>query len=496
MFSRILSNTPIWVWGLLLALLALGFSQTRARLVGLPRILILPLVMTGMAVSGVVSSFGVASWVLLIWSAAASLAAGWVLRRPMPPLTRYDSATGLYCLPGSWLPMALILGIFIVKYAVGVSLAMQPALASNTGFCATIGIMYGLFSGVFIARAGRLWLLAKSPSRVSVAAVAPTARSPLQYFLRIVLGVSVAFIGVVAGLIVFGASSPPPPLPAVAGAVMNADYRRLPLLMYFTARDGQALAYRAYAAGNGERVAVLIHGSSADSRAMQAVGMALANSGVTAYALDMRGHGASGRRGDIDYIGQLDDDLADFVSRLRSAHPQAQLSLIGHSSGGGFALRTAGGPNGALFDRYVLLAPFLHSAAPTTRPNAGGWVQPFIPRMIGLGILDGLGLPWFQHLPVLAFALPPEAASKTTATYSYRLQLSFRPHQDYLADVRRIARPTRLLVGANDELFIADQYAPLLEPVQPRLTVKQLPEISHIDIVVKPAALVAIVAEL
>jgi non-heme chloroperoxidase len=145
---------------------------------------------------------------------------------------------------------------------------------------------------------------------------------------------------------------------------------------------------------------------------------------------------------------------------------------------------------------YVLLAPFLHSAASTTRPNAGGWVKPFIPRMIGLGILDGLGLPWFQHLPVLAFALPPEAASKITATYSYRLQLSFRPHQDYLADVRRIAKPTRLLVGANDELFIADQYAPLLEPIQPRLTVKQLPEISHIDIVVKPAALAAIVAEL
>jgi non-heme chloroperoxidase len=33
--------------------------------------------------------------------------------------------------------------------------------------------------------------------------------------------------------------------------------------------------------------------------------------GVTVYAPDLRGHGSSGRRGDIDYIGQLDDDLVD-----------------------------------------------------------------------------------------------------------------------------------------------------------------------------------------
>ncbi len=496
MFSRIISNTPIWVWGLLLALLALGFSQTRARLAGLHRLLILPLAMTGIALSGMLSGFGAAPLMLLIWIAAASIGTWRVIRRPLPPLTRYDASTGLYYLPGSWLPMVLILGIFTVKYAVGVALAMQPALAVNAAFTAATGILYGLFSGVFIGRAMRLYLLGKSPERVSVAAVALTATSPMKHLFRLVLGALLAFFSVVAALIAFGASSPPQPLAAVAGAVTKTDYRGLPALQHFTARDGQALAYRAYAAGNSERVAVLIHGSSADSHAMHAVGLALATSGITAYALDMRGHGASGRRGDIDYVGQLDDDLADFVHSLRSEHPKAQLSLIGHSSGGGFALRIAGGANRELFDRYVLLAPFLHPEAPTTRPNAGGWVQPFIPRMIGIGILDSIGLPWFQHLPVLAFALPPEAAHKTTSTYSYRLQLSFRPHQDYLSDVRGIVKPTQLLIGANDELFIADQYAPLLEPLQPRLTVKRLPDISHIGIVVQPAALAAIVAAL
>ena len=94
-------------------------------------------------------------------------------------------------------------------------------------------------------------------------------------------------------------------------------------------------------------------------------------SGVTAVAVDIRGHGASGTRGDIAYPGQLDDDLADLVAELRKADPAARFSLIGHSAGGGFALRIAGEPLGGAFDRFVLLSPYLGYAAPTNRPAQG-----------------------------------------------------------------------------------------------------------------------------
>jgi alpha-beta hydrolase superfamily lysophospholipase len=274
-------------------------------------------------------------------------------------------------------------------------------------------------------------------------------------------------------------------------------YQGLPDLSYFAARDGTQLAYRVYAgSASGRRVAVLVHGSSGDSHAMHGVAQALVAQGITAYALDMRGHGASGRRGDLDYVGQLDDDLADLMALLRARHADAQVSLIGHSSGGGFALRTAGGRNRDLFDRYVLLAPMLHQDAPTTRPNAGGWVRVAPLRIMGLEWLDRLGLHWFEHLPVLVFALPPEAAATHTTSYSYRLQLSFRPHPDYLADVRGITRPVRVLVGSRDELFVAEQYAPLLEPLQSLLQVRVLPGVTHLGMVIDPAALSAVVAAL
>lgn len=495
MLVRILANTPIWVWGLLAALLALGASQLFTRSASLMRVMILPAAMTGLSLYGTLSVFGAAPAGLLAWCAAAGMAVPLVLRRPLPARTRYDAATRRFTLPGSGLPLLLILGIFLTKYVVGVMLAMRPALAGDAGFAPAVAALYGAFSGVFIGRALRLWRLAKQPQRVRVRS--DDDKIPLPRLLGgLAAGVLALAVLMLAGLIAFGAADPPPPLAAVSRAFRAADYAGLPPLEHYAARDGAPLAFRAYRAGAGNRVAVLIHGSSGDSHAMHAVGRALAASGITAYALDMRGHGASGRRGDIDYTGQLDDDLADFAAVLRGIHPGARLTLIGHSSGGGFALRTAGGGNRELFDAYLLLAPLLHESAPTTRLDAGGWVKVFVPRIIGLGILDRLGLPWFQHLPVLAFALPPEAAAKTTATYSYRLQLNFRPHEDYLADVRGISRPTRLLVGAQDELFVAERYAPLLEPLQPQLRVKVLSGITHIGIVMDAAALQAVVAEL
>ncbi len=301
------------------------------------------------------------------------------------------------------------------------------------------------------------------------------------------------FATVVAGLVAFGDGTPPPPLAEINEAFAGADWSGLPALQDYPARDGTRIAYRAYPAAN-DRVAVLVHGSSGSGRGMHAVGLALARQGVTAYALDMRGHGASGRRGDIDYVGQLEDDVADFLAVLRKRHPGARFTLIGHSSGGGFALRYAGGRYGESFDRYVMLAPFIHQDAPTARPGTGGWAKPFLARMIGLTILDGMGIKRFHDLPVLAFAVPPGAPERTV-TYSFRLQLDFRPREDWQADVRALRRPARVIVGDRDSLFVATAYAGALEPLSSQVKVRLLPGIDHVGMVLHADALQAIVAE-
>ena len=105
--------------------------------------------------------------------------------------------------------------------------------------------------------------------------------------------------------------------------------------------------------------------------------------GVETFAVDIRGHGASGTRGDIGYVGQLEDDLADFVAVVRKTAPTAPLTLVGHSSGGGFALRVAGSPIQHLFERTVLLAPYLATMLPPPG-RFGGWAKADIPRILGL----------------------------------------------------------------------------------------------------------------
>src|SRR5439155_15157054 len=56
MLLQIVQHTPVWVWGLLAGLVALGVSQARDREVSLARITILPLVMLALSFSGVVSA--------------------------------------------------------------------------------------------------------------------------------------------------------------------------------------------------------------------------------------------------------------------------------------------------------------------------------------------------------------------------------------------------------------------------------------------------------
>lgn len=164
MMAQILVNTPLWVWGLLATLLVLGFSQTRSRTVGLARVMFLPLGMSALSLYSTISTFGASSVVLGSWLATALLLVLLVIQLPPPTSARYDSNTRAFQLAGSWLPMALIMGIFLTKYTVGVSLAMRPELKSQANFSLTVVMLYGVFSGIFAGCAIRLIRLALRPA--------------------------------------------------------------------------------------------------------------------------------------------------------------------------------------------------------------------------------------------------------------------------------------------------------------------------------------------
>jgi len=312
----------------------------------------------------------------------------------------------------------------------------------------------------------------------------------LKLLLVLVLGVFIVGAISPVAIIALDAPSAPPAMASMAAQAETAgpDY---PAPRQFRARDGTSLQYYAYPA-DARMTAVLVHGSAGPGTSMHALAEALHDAGIAAYVLDIRGHGGSGRRGDIDYVGQLDDDLADFVAQLGPLRSGETRTLIGFSAGAGFALRFAGGPHGGLFDRYVFLAPIL-PGAPTLRPNAGGWTNIAIPRLVTIATLGRFGIHWFDGLPVISYAIAPDRAQAMTGSYSFRLMANFgagQQHRTYLANIRR---PAIVLVGDADEQVVAEQYAPLFAQVGVNIPVTVLPGLMHTDMIHRPEAFEAVI---
>jgi alpha-beta hydrolase superfamily lysophospholipase len=288
-----------------------------------------------------------------------------------------------------------------------------------------------------------------------------------------------------------------PELKSISAARGTVDLTSLPAIERFQARDGTWLGFRHYttSAPATGRAAIVVHGSSGSSGGtIHALSQALAARGVETFAIDIRGHGASGTRGDIGYVGQLEDDLADFVTVLRKTVPSAPLTLIGHSSGGAFALRVAGSPIQQLFERTVMLAPYLGYDAPSTRPSSGGWASADIPRIIGLLALRRLGITCCEALPVLALAVPSNSEKALVSTYTDRLMRNFAVRGDFRRDLAAATRPLTIICGADDELMLADKYAEAVRGAKVAVDVRLLDGINHMGIVAAPKA-VSLIAE-
>ena len=298
---------------------------------------------------------------------------------------------------------------------------------------------------------------------------------------------------VLVAAVVFGGPKPLPPLASINDPFRSVNFSDLPPLSRYTARDGTSLAYRAYAPAArapGLGSIVLVHGSSASSASLHVLAKVLAAAGYQTSALDLRGHGAAGTRGQIDYVGQLEDDVVDFMHRVSPAQP---VTLAGFSSGGGFAVRFAGSGHQRLFQSYLFLAPFLSQDAPTARPDNGGWTSVGVPRLLALGVLNRFGLHHWNRLPVLRFALSDEARATLTPEYSYDLALNFRPHADYLGDLRDMHLPCRVVVGADDEVFRADRFAEVFRSAGKNVPVTVVPGMDHTHLTLSPVALSAVV---
>ena len=137
-----------------------GVVQSRTRQVGLGRVTILPVVLIGLSLSGIWSTFGrneYAGFAVAAWLAAVSAAVLANRFAKWPRNVVYTAATRTFLVEGSWLPLAVMMIIFFTRYAVTVTLAINPGLSSSPWLATGVSFAYGLMSGAFLARALRIF---------------------------------------------------------------------------------------------------------------------------------------------------------------------------------------------------------------------------------------------------------------------------------------------------------------------------------------------------
>lgn len=296
-----------------------------------------------------------------------------------------------------------------------------------------------------------------------------------------------------AGLIaaIVSIAQPFPPIPPETDVFGFAGEREKspaepPPLEQYRARDGEALAYRFYDAAS-ERILIFVHGSSYHGGGYHELAKHVSAAGAAKVVLpNMRGHYFSGhRRGDVEYVGQYEDDIVDLIRELRKQGHKGAIILGGHSSGGGFVLRFAGGkgPQQEAIASYIAMAPIIPRTAAVRGGNAGGWNVIHLPRILGLVALNIIGVHGFDGLPIIAFNKPAGAWDGTeTLAYSWRLNVSYHPRGDYASDMKSMPSNALVLVGDKDEAVDSTALLDLLKANGYRGSAEVLAQTTHFGV--------------
>jgi hypothetical protein len=157
----VVSHTPIWVWVLYGLLLFLGVQRMRDSSVSLVRVLILPLVVTGLAIWSLVAA-GLSALPVMVLSLVAGSIAGWQLE---PEGGTRRLTDGRLWLRGEWWSLTQIVVVLVFRYATNVIPIRAPAFNANPVWHWGSLFISAALSGLFLGRtAARLKVYFATPA--------------------------------------------------------------------------------------------------------------------------------------------------------------------------------------------------------------------------------------------------------------------------------------------------------------------------------------------
>jgi len=259
---------------------------------------------------------------------------------------------------------------------------------------------------------------------------------------------------------------------------------------WITIRDSNKLFSKIYPSQS-KTVLILLHGSGSESRYLEPLaGKISQDNYATVITPDLRGHGRNLKhQPDINYIGQLEEDIEDIIKYAKHSLNATKIVLAGHSSGGGLVLRYIANSSLTKVDKAIMIAPYLGHDAPTVKQNSGGWVTVAIKRWVGLSMLNSVGIQGYNKKPVLFFNRPMAYQdSLQNQSYSYRMAINFAP-RNYKKDITKLQTSSLVLVGDEDESFYPNKFEEVFKPAAKYTDLQIMKNANHLNIVKDSAVL-------
>jgi hypothetical protein len=155
--AAILHGTPVWVWVLLAVLLSRGFKALRSRTAPLHKLAIVPLIFAGWGIAHLITDPLVGWAAAIAWMTGALVGVmGGVL---IASRSRFivDPVANTVMLPGSVLPLLLIIVTFAVKFWLGVEFATVTDVSSLEMAVLIDAVVSGAVAGIFGGRFFTYW---------------------------------------------------------------------------------------------------------------------------------------------------------------------------------------------------------------------------------------------------------------------------------------------------------------------------------------------------
>lgn len=150
--SDLINHTPTWVFIIFFTLLILGVVQSKNRSIKVKTVFILPVAMIVFSSFGVFSVFGITLLTMSHWCLGLILTSIIGIKLAYPKFVSFSEEDHKLTVPGSWTPLLFMMAIFFTKYFVGFAIARGLDIVNEYVFIASICLLYGIFSGVFLSR--------------------------------------------------------------------------------------------------------------------------------------------------------------------------------------------------------------------------------------------------------------------------------------------------------------------------------------------------------